>query len=391
MKIVDVCAFYAPHGGGVKTYIDRKLEIGTALGHEIVVIAPGSHAHVERRSGGGKIIFVESPPLIVDRRYRFFDNPARIHRLLDLEAPDLVEASSPWRTANIVADWQASAPRALVMHADPLAAYAYRWFGAFGSREAIDRGFDPFWKHLRRLGHKFSTVVSANRHLSNRLTAGGVAGVATIPMGVDPGTFSPTHRDRTLRRDLLARCALPDSASLLIGIGRHSAEKRWPMVIDACLAAGVTRPLGMVLVGDGRDRARLIRHIGGNPHIHLLAPIADRPLLARVIASADAMIHGCEAETFGLAAAEAVASGLPLIVPDEGGASDFVGPDNGECYAAGDAGAAARAIDRLFRRDPAALADAARHRALAAPDIEVHFTLLFDHYHNLAAPVRRAA
>src|SRR3546814_3677974 len=85
---------------------------------------------------------------------------------------------------------------------------------------------------------------------------------------------------------------------------------------------------------DGRDRARLIRHIGGNPHIHLLAPIADRTLLARVIASADALIHGCEAETFGLAAAEAVASGLPLIVPDEGGASDFVGPDNGECYAA---------------------------------------------------------
>src|SRR3546814_9808956 len=67
MKIVDVCAFYAPHGGGVKTYIDRKLEIGSALGHEIVVIAPGSHACVERRSGGGRIIFVESPPLI-DRK-----------------------------------------------------------------------------------------------------------------------------------------------------------------------------------------------------------------------------------------------------------------------------------------------------------------------------------
>lgn len=391
MKIVDVCAFYAPHGGGVKTYIDRKFEIGGALGHEIVVIAPGSHTHVERRSGRGRILFVESPTLIVDRRYRFFDDPAAIHRLLDAEAPDLVEASSPWRTANIVADWRGAAPRVLVMHADPLAAYAYRWFGPFGSREAIDRSFDPFWQHLRRLGRTFSTVVSANKHLTDRLTAGGVAGVVTLPMGVDPGIFSPAHRDPELRRELLARCALPESASLLIGIGRHSAEKRWPMVIDACLVAGVTRPLGLVLVGDGRDRARLIRHIGGNPHIHLLAPIADRTLLARVIASADALIHGCEAETFGLAAAEGVASGLPLIVPDEGGASDFVGPDNGECYAAGDAGAAARAIERLLRRDPAALADDARRRALAAPDIEVHFQRLFDHYRDLASPVRRAA
>lgn len=391
MKIVDVCAFYAQHGGGVKTYIDRKLEIGAAMGHEIVVIAPGSHAHVERRSRGGRIIFIEGPPLMVDRRYRFFDDAALIHRLLDAEAPDLVEASSPWRTANIVASWSGASPRSLVMHADPLAAYAYRWFGSFGSRKVIDRGFDPFWQHLRRLGRKFSTVVSANQHLTARLTAGGVAGVVTLPMGVDPGIFSPGHRDRQLRRELLARCALPDSASLLIGIGRHSAEKRWPMIIDACLAAGVRRPLGLVLVGDGRDRARLIRHIGGNPHIHLLAPVTDRVLLARVMASADALIHGCEAETFGLVAAEAVASGLPLIVPDEGGASDFVGQGNGERYSAGDASSAARAIDRLFRRDSVALADAARRRALAAPDIEVHFQNLFDHYRNLAQPARRAA
>ena len=52
MKIADVCAFYTPHGGGVKTYIDRKLAIGAAMGHEIVVIAPGSHDRVERRAGG---------------------------------------------------------------------------------------------------------------------------------------------------------------------------------------------------------------------------------------------------------------------------------------------------------------------------------------------------
>src|SRR3546814_16049891 len=138
------------------------------------------------------------------------------------------------------------------MHADPLAAYAYRWFGPFGSREAIDRGFHPFWQHLRRLGRKFGTVVSANTHLTDRLTAGGVAGVVTLPMGVDPGIFAPAHRDRHLRRELLARCALPDSASLLVGIGRHSAEKRWPMVIDACLAPGVEMPLGLVPGGANR-------------------------------------------------------------------------------------------------------------------------------------------
>ena len=391
MKIADVCAFYTPHGGGVKTYIDRKLALGASLGHEVVVIAPGSHDHVELRPGGGRIVHIASPQLLVDRRYRYFDDMAAVHARLDAERPDFVEASSPWRTASIVAGWQGSAPRSLVMHADPLAAYPYRWFGRFGTRETIDRRFDLFWRHLRRLGERFDCVVSANHHLSARLLAGGVAGVATIPMGVDPGLFSPVHRDADLRRDLLARCALPESASLLIGVGRHSAEKRWPLVVDACLAASQHRPIGLVLVGDGRDRGRLVRHIGNNPHVHLLAPIADRLLLAKLMASADALIHGCEAETFGLVAAEAAASGLPLIAPDAGGASDFVGDDNGELYAAGDASAAARAIGRLLARDRSRLRAAAARRAPDTPRIDDHFEALFRHYQMLAVPLRSAA
>jgi hypothetical protein len=33
----------------------------------------------------------------------------------------------PWRSASTIADWPGNAPRALIMHADPLSAYAYRW------------------------------------------------------------------------------------------------------------------------------------------------------------------------------------------------------------------------------------------------------------------------
>lgn len=391
MKIVDVCAFYAPRGGGVKTYIDRKLAVGAALGHEIVVIAPGSHDHVEDRPGGGRIIHLASPQLLVDRRYRYFDDPGAVHRCLDDEQPDFVEASSPWRTATIVADWEGPAPRSLVMHADPMAAYAYRWFGRFGSRAAIDKRCDFFWQYLRRLGTRFDGIVCANSRLSARLRGGGIGGVATVPMGVDPGVFSPEHRDPSLRRLLLRRCALPESASLLLGVGRLAAEKRWPLVIDACRAVSHDRPVGLILVGDGRDRAALVRHIGGNPHIHMLAPIADRPMLARLMASADALVHGCEAETFGLVAAEAAASGLPLVVPDEGGAADFAGPDNGEVYAAGDARQAAAAIVRLLDRDRESLWAGSRAAAAAVPAMDDHFALLFAHYRGLQQPARRVA
>lgn len=391
MKIVDVCAFYAPHGGGVRTYIDRKLQIAASLGQSVAVIVPGADDRVEHRKNGGRIIHVASPKLVVDRRYRYFDNPSAVHRILDAECPDMVEASSPWRTASIVAEWPGLTPRALVMHADPLAAYAYRWFGRISSRQVIDRGFDLFWQHLRRMGQRFDCIVSANENLSGRLRAGGVAGVLTAPMGVDPGTFSPALRSSQMRRELLARCDLPEEATLLLGIGRLSAEKRWPLVVDAAIAAGRTRPVGLVIIGDGRDRSKLVRHIGGNPHVHLLAPIRDRALLASVLASGDALFHGCEAETFGLVAAEAAASGLPLIVPDEGGSSDLVTADTGEKYKAGNASSAARALERFLARDRSRMRGAACERAPYMPTIDEHFESLFLLYSRLRESAREAA
>jgi alpha-1,6-mannosyltransferase len=391
MKIIDVCAFYTPHGGGVRTYINRKLAIGAAMGHEIVVIAPSEENSVEHREGGGRVINIAAPQLIVDRRYRYFDDSAAVHRILDAEQPDFVEGSSPWRTSTIVAKWQGGAPRALFMHADPLAVYAYRWFGRVHSRDTIDRNFDMFWRHLRRLGESYDSIICANPSFTERLTAGGVAGVKTIPMGVDPGVFSPALRDETLRTDLLARCALPPQATLLLGVGRLFAEKRWPMIVDACLSASQTRPLGLVIVGDGRDKDKVVRHIGGNPHIHLLAPISDRTLLATVMASADALVHGSSAETFGLVVAEAAASGLPLIVPDEGGAAFLATPETGEHYKAGDTASFTDAIHRLLDRDLGELRAAATASAAHAPTIDSHFEALFAHYSTLTGQSRRAA
>jgi len=80
-----------------------------------------------------------------------------------------------------------------------------------------------------------------------------------------------------------------------------------------------------------------------------------------------------------------------LIVPDAGGASDFVADDNGELYAAGDAGAAARAIGRLLSRDRPRLAAAAARRAVGIPLIDDHFAALFSLYRERAAPLRSAA
>jgi alpha-1,6-mannosyltransferase len=380
MKIMDVSAFYSPFGGGVKTYVERKLKIAPTLGHDLSIIVPSDRNEVETFGNRARLIHLKSPQLIVDKRYRYFEAADPVYELLDRACPDFVEASSPWRTASIVADWHGLAGRALIMHADPLSTYAYRWFGPIVSRKKIDQQFDFFWRHLRRTSSKFDMTVAANQGLAARLAAGGVARVATEPMGVDEGVFSPALRDLELRRDLLARCNLPSTATLLLGVGRHSAEKRWPMIVEACEVAARNSPIGLIIIGDGRQRSQLARSIRGNPHIQLFSPVRDRALLARVYASADALVHGCETETFGLVAAEGAASGLPLIVPNEGGAADMVGLGAGATYRAGDTAAVAAAISELIASDRPAMEQRARCRARHVPTIDGHFERLFLRY-----------
>lgn len=384
MKIVDVCAFYAPGGGGVRTYVDRKLAAGPALGNEIVVLAPGDDHRVEERGPGARIVYLPGPRFPLDRRYRYFADDGSVPAALDRERPDFVEVSSPWRSAATVAAWRGSAPRSLVMHADPLASYAYRWFDRIARPAVIDRGFGWFWRHLRRMDRAFDRIVVANTGFSRRLAQGGLAKVVTHPMGVTPGLFSPALRDDGLRRALLRRCGLGGDAVLLIGVGRHAPEKRWPLVIDACVAAGRKRPIGLVLVGDGRDRRRIIAHVGGNPHVQLLAPIRDRRDFARLLASADGLVHGCESETFCMIAAEARASGLPIVAPDRGGAADQA-RSAGVLYRAGEPAAAAAAIHRLLARTPQHL-EAGSAGAVASRTMDEHFRDLFEDY---AALTRR--
>ena len=391
MRIVDVCAFYTPHGGGVKTYVERKLKAGPAAGQEIIVLAPGATDSVISRGPGATLMTLASPTFPLDRRYRYFAGEAEVHRALDRLRPDLVEASSPWRSAATVARWRGSAPRTLIMHADPLAAYAYRWFGPIASRDKIDRSFEWFWRHLRQLDSQFDGIVSASADLGERLRAGGLRNVFVNPMGVEEGQFSPALRDRELRKALLRDCGLGEDATLLLGVGRLAPEKRWPMVIDAVTAAAYQRPIGFVLVGEGRDRGRIRAAIGGNPHCVLLPPFAERQRFATLMASADALIHGCEAETFCLVAAEARASGLPLIAPDRGGAADQARQSGGRLYAAADPSALSRAINELLDRP----IDLARHIAIEGPGrvrrMDDHFAELFAFYQALVEGQRYAA
>jgi alpha-1,6-mannosyltransferase len=283
----------------------------------------------------------------------------------------------------MVGRWQGAASRSLVMHADPLAAYAYRWLGGVAPVAAIDRWFGRFWRHLRGLGQMFDAIVCANSHLADRLARGGVANTETIRMGVEAGLFSPSLRSSELRRDALAALGVGADGLLLISIGRLSAEKRWDVVLRAAGECGRKLPLGLLLVGDGAKRQKLELIAERYRNVAVLPPITDRSELARLLASADALVHGCEAETFCLVAAEARASGVPMIVPDRGGAVDQLAEGAGTSYTAGRDQSLEQAILRFINRGPE-LQRAAAVRASHPRTMDEHFADLFARYEALA-------
>ncbi len=385
MHIVDVCGFYSPEGGGIRTYIEQKLRLAEALGHEITVLAPGAVNAAKPVSPSARVVTVQSPHFPLDRKYFAFSDRAAVHAALDRLRPDFLEASTPWKSAEFVADYPHNLPRSLIMHSDPLAAYAYRWFEGIAAPPSIDRAFEWFWRRLRRFGREFDVVVAANSSLTRRLRNGGVPNAVTLPMGVDPGLFSPDRREGALRARLLASCELGPDATLLVSAGRLATEKRIPMLVEAATIAGRRRQIGLVIFGDGRAHKKIMRAIAGNPHVRLLRPVRDRQLFATILASADALLHGCEAETFGMIAAEAHASGIPIIAPQGGGASDFVRHDRALGFRPTDTADVVRAILELPHSAPLPIA------VPAARSMEQHFRELFALYNTLAQSALVAA
>ena len=365
----------------MRAYVGQKLAAAARAGHRLSVIAPGERDRIEPVEGG-RIVWVASPPMPFDRRYRRFAAADPVWRAVDAEAPDILEGSSPWRSGWLARDWPGEAPRALVFHQDVVAAYAHVALDRFAARSAIDRLAAPWWARLRRLAGGFDATVVAGDWLAERLTGFGLQRVRSIPFGVDRRRFHPRRRDPTLRAALLRQCGLGADGVLLLAVGRFHPEKRWGAILDGFRRAHVRRPdLALLIVGDGLARRSARQAAAGLANVHFAGPIADPERLADLYASADLLVHGSGAETFGLVVAEAIASGLPIVAPDAGGAGDLARRAGGTLYRLGDAADLARALD-------AALAGPVRVQASAVQDTSAHFTRLFALYANLSGARR---
>jgi glycosyltransferase involved in cell wall biosynthesis len=158
----------------------------------------------------------------------------------------------------------------------------------------------------------------------------------------------------------VAAVSSADAGAYALVVSRLAPEKGVDVAIDACRAAGIP----LVIAGDGPQRADLQARAGGDV---TFAGYVDDAELARLRTGASiALVPSRSAETFGLAAAEAMAAGLPVAASRVGALPELL--DEHALVPCGDPDALARAIVRLAGDRASAMRGRERVRALCSPE-----------------------
>jgi len=123
-------------------------------------------------------------------------------------------------------------------------------------------------------------------------------------------------------------------------VSRLAPEKGVDVAVDACRIAGMP----LIVAGDGPELETL-RKRAGNADVRFLGKVDDTALAELRAGAAIALVPSRSAETFGLAAAEAMAAGLPATGSDVGALGELL--DAEALVSPGDAQALAGAVERL--------------------------------------------
>jgi glycosyltransferase involved in cell wall biosynthesis len=162
--------------------------------------------------------------------------------------------------------------------------------------------------------------------------------------------------------------AEPAPATYALVVSRLAPEKGVDVAIDACRSAG----LSLVVAGDGPQRAELEaraadgRGVAG-ASVRFEGHVDDAELVRLRADASIALVPSRSAETFGLAAAEAMAAGLPVVASRVGALPELV--DDDALVPPGDVRALAQAIARLADDRAAGARGRERVGALCSPPV----------------------
>ncbi|MCW2878168.1 MAG: hypothetical protein JWQ95_2268 [Sphaerisporangium sp.] len=330
MRILHVSDCYLPRLGGIEIQVADLVRSQSEAGHdvEVATATPG-----ESVPGVHRIVARMPFDLPVHPR-----GSRHLLRLMAARRPDVVHvhtgAVSPFAWMGVRAAVRAGLPVVVTVHSmwDPLT-------------RALYRGLDTLFGWSR-----WGIVATAVSHAAARpirAVAGRGVPVDVVSNGLDVSAWRPKGDVRPDRGDVH-----------IVAVGRLAPRKQPVRLLKILLEARrrVPRSIAMraTLVGDGPARGsmeRFIRAHGMEGWVSLPGRYS-RDQIRELLASADVFVAPAPRESFGIAALEARAAGVPVVARAQSGVADFVRP--------GKEGLLGRTFDELVR----SVARLAREREL---------------------------
>ncbi|MBS44884.1 MAG: glycosyl transferase [Nocardioides sp.] len=327
LRVQLVSESFLPQVNGVTNSVRRVMEHLAAQGHRAELVAPtGPDTYAGfrvRHARGAALPFYKDFKIGLETR-------RRLRVMMSRFRPDVVHIASP-------ATLGLQAARAAADLGIPTVAIYQTDLVGFAERYELPGGAKAMASLTRRIHTRVDRTLAPSSASLAQLDGLEVPGTALWPRGVDLVQFDPRHRSEDVRRSVS-----PDGRLLVGYVGRLAPEKELELlsVLDRDSRYQV------VLVGGGPEEARLREAL---PDAAFLGVLHGEDL-GRLYASLDVFVHTGRHETYCQSAQEALASGVPVVAPRQGGPVDVVADGTaGHLYAPGDAAALASYVDGLAR------------------------------------------
>ncbi len=325
MKVCDIVQFYSPLSGGVKRYLEDKIQsFSSRPEDQHIVIVPAEQNSIYSRFQT-TFYEVKSFRLIGSLSYRMLLNRKRILSIVESEKPDLIEVGDPYRSAWIAleAAKQTNIPIVAFYHSDFPRALGRTISRFCGIRiENILSGWIN--RYVQDLYNRMNATIVASRRMEQLLRECGIEHVVRIPLGTDIHSFYPNPDAYKVRKEL----GLSENDTLLLFVGRLGREKNIYSLIEMMnYLPAQNRRQGkyhLLLVGDGELRNFVQKTVKENPSISWYQYSTSISELTSYYSAADLFVHAGRYETFGITSLEAQACGTRVLAVKNGGLDETV-------------------------------------------------------------------
>lgn len=298
---------------GIVSILERLERWGLGARRDITIVT-ASGDHEIRREGFVNLPAVVEFDLPIYRDYKIhFPSCLSVLELAEKEGYDLIHVTTPGPVgfSALLAARLLGIPLIGSYHTQ-IPEYARILSGS----DQLER---VLWEFVRYFYSQCERILAPSVLQIEELAARGFARerLGLLRTGVDTDLFHPARRSEAFREKAGAKESL-----LLLYVGRVSKEKDLdllPQTLNRLAAEGI--PARIAVVGDGPYRAELEASLGSRAFFTGILKGED---LATAFASADLFVFPSTTDTFGCVVLEAMASGLPIVVTDAGGARESV-------------------------------------------------------------------